>query len=107
MLGNIRDLTPCGAHPMLVLAQIISFCISLYIGIIILQVAVSWLIVFKVLNTDNPQARNLVELLNRAVDPVMKPVQKYVPPIGGIDISPIVVIIGLQIIRHFVFVILL
>ncbi|HNQ92338.1 MAG TPA: YggT family protein [Alphaproteobacteria bacterium] len=82
---------------MFVVAQTISTLIGLYMFVIILQVAVSWLIVFKVLNTDNPQAKNLVNLLKRATDPVMVPVQKYVPPIGGIDITPIIVIIGLQI----------
>lgn len=87
---------------MLVVAQIISFFINIYIAIIVIQVAVSWLIAFKVLDTTNPQAQNLVKLLNRATDPVMKPVQKYIPPIGGIDLTPIVVIIGLQIINSLV-----
>ena len=83
---------------MFILAQTISMIIGIYIFIVILHVVVSWLIVFKVLNTDNPQAQNLVALLKRATDPVMVPVQKYIPPLGGIDITPIVVIIGLQII---------
>lgn len=87
---------------MIIVAQIFSFFINVYIAIIVIQVAVTWLIAFKVLDTNNPQAQNLVNLLNRVTDPVMKPVQKYVPPIGGIDITPIVVIIGLQIINSLV-----
>ena len=91
---------------MIFLAQIISLCIQIYIFIIILHIAVSWLIIFKVIDIENPQARNLVALLERATDPVMKPVQKYIPPIGGIDLTPVVVIIGLQIINHLVWQIL-
>ncbi len=88
---------------MIFVAQIISFFINLYIVIIITHVAVGWLIAFKVLDTANPQAQNLVKLLQRVTDPVMKPVQKYVPPIGGIDLTPIVVIIGLQVLNALVF----
>ncbi len=87
---------------MFIVPQIISFLINAYILIIVLHVAVSWLIAFKVLDTANPQAQNLVNLLKRATDPVMLRVQKYIPPIGGIDLTPIVVIIGLQILNSLV-----
>lgn len=82
---------------MQVIGQLLLWGITFYTWIIILHVAISWLIVFKVLDIDNPKARNLVGLMQKLTDPVMKPVQKYVPSLGGIDISPIVVIIGLQI----------
>lgn len=81
------------------LATLIGTAINIYIFVIILHVAVSWLIVFKVLNAENPQAQNLITLLKKLTDQVMKPVQKYVPPIGGIDITPIVVIIALQLLN--------
>lgn len=81
------------------LVMLISWAISAYIFIIILQVAISWLVVFGVMNLNNPQARNLMNLLARLTEPVMKRVRQYVPPIGGIDLTPIVVIIGLQILN--------
>ncbi len=87
---------------MIFLAQIISLAIQCYIFIIILHIAVSWLVIFKVLDIANPQARNLVALLQKVTDPVMKPVQKYVPPIAGIDLTPVIVIIGLQILNNVV-----
>jgi len=87
---------------MIFLAQILSFAIQLYIFIIFLHVAISWLVVFNVLDPSNPQAQNLINLLRRLTDPVMKPVQKYVPPIAGIDITPIVVILGLMILNSLV-----
>lgn len=80
-----------------------SSAIDIYIGIIIIQVAVSWLINFEVINAGNAQAQNLVRLLQRATDPVYKPLRKYVPPIGGIDITPIIVILGLNLFRGLIF----
>ncbi len=91
---------------MIFLAQLISWAIQLYIFIIVLHIAISWLVIFKVLDMNNPQAKNLVALLQKVTDPVMKPVQKYVPPIGGIDLTPVIVIIGLQILSSFVWQIL-
>lgn len=91
---------------MIFLAQLISWAIQFYIFVIIVHIAISWLVIFKVLDIENPQARNLVALLQKATDPVMKPVQKYVPPIAGIDLTPVVVIIGLQILNSLVWQIL-
>jgi YggT family protein len=91
---------------MVFLAELIGWAVQAYIFIIILHIAVTWLVIFKVFNLENPQARNLSELLQKVTDPVMKPVQKYVPPIGGIDLSPVVVIIGLQILNSLVWQIL-
>lgn len=87
---------------MYMIAYFLSLCINIYILIIILQVALSWLIAFNVINEDNEKARNLNALLKRATDPVYEPIRKYVPPIGGIDLTPLIVIIALQLIEHFV-----
>ncbi|HOO51300.1 MAG TPA: YggT family protein [Alphaproteobacteria bacterium] len=87
---------------MYLLGQLLLWAITIYTWIIILQVAISWLVVFKVLDIRNPKARNLIDLLRKCTDPVMKPVQKYIPAIGGIDISPIVVIIALQILASII-----
>ncbi len=84
---------------MYMLVSLISLAFDIYLFIIIAQIAVSWLIAFDVMNTDNPQARNLVELLRKGTDPIYKPLRKYIPAIGGIDISPIIVILGLQLLE--------
>lgn len=87
---------------MYTLIYLINILFNVYVFIIIAQVAVSWLIAFEVINTNNQQARNLVDLLNKLTEPVYKPIRKYVPPIGGIDITPIIVLIGLQILKHII-----
>lgn len=85
---------------MSLLAQLVELTVTVYIWVIILQVALHWLIAFDVVNATNQQAKNLIDLLARATDPVYTPLRKYVPPIGGIDITPIIVILGLSILQN-------
>ena len=75
---------------------------SIYITIIIIEIIIHWLIAFEVIKARSPQAQNLISLLSRLTSPVMEKVRKYVPPIGGLDLTPIVVIIGLQIISYII-----
>ena len=79
---------------------LISLAITIYIWIILIQVLISWLIVFEVINVKNSKAQNLIELLKKATDPVFVPLRKFIPNIGGIDITPIVVILGLTLIQR-------
>jgi YggT family protein len=85
------------------LLYLISLAVDIYVGIIILQVIVNWLLIFDVINIKNQQAQNLIALLKRATDPVFEPIRKYVPPIGGIDLTPLVVILGLNLARGLLF----
>ena len=79
---------------------LISLAITVYIWIILIQVLISWLIVFEVINVNNSKAQSLINLLKKATDPVFKPLQKVIPTIGGIDITPIVVILGLSLLQR-------
>ena len=85
------------------LLYLISLAVDIYVGIIILQVIVNWLLIFDVINIKNQQAQNLIALLKRTTDPVFEPIRKYVPPIGGIDLTPLVVILGLNLARGLLF----
>ena len=52
-----------------------------------------------------PRSRHpVVELMRQATDPVLKPIQKVLPPTGGIDFSPLVVLIGIQVLRRMLFI---
>jgi YggT family protein len=84
------------------IAYLLSLAVDIYIFIIILQVIISWLVIFGVINLNHPQAKNLTALIKKLTDPVYKPVQKYIPPIGGIDLTPLIVIMGLSILRSLV-----
>lgn len=79
---------------------LLSLAITIYIWIILIQVLISWLITFEVINVNNSKAQSLIVLLKKATDPVFKPIQKVVPTIGGIDITPILVILGLSLLQR-------
>ena len=81
------------------LGSLLNFMLEIYLFIIIIQVVASWLIAFDVINTKNRQAANLVRLLDRATAPVYAPLRKYIPAIGGIDITPIIVIFGIYLLQ--------
>jgi len=85
-----------------VIGQFLLFLLTVYFWIIIAHVAMSWLIAFNVVNISNPAARNFVDLLNKVTDPVFKPLRKYIPPLGGIDITPIIVIFGIFLLQNLV-----
>ena len=83
-----------------IISQILLFGLQVYFYIIVIQVIVSWLIAFDVINARNPQAANLLRLLDKATEPVYKPLRKIIPPIGGIDITPIIVIFGIYLLEN-------
>jgi YggT family protein len=85
-----------------VIADILHFIISAYVFVIIAEVVLSWLIAFEVINVRNPQAQNLIRLIQRLTDPVMNPLRKVIPPLGGIDITPIIAILILNLIDKYV-----
>lgn len=83
------------------LAKAIVFALDVYFWVIIASVIISWLIAFEVVNVRNQQASNIVNLLKKLTEPVYKPLRKYIPAIGGIDISPIIVIFGIYLLKGF------
>lgn len=88
---------------MAALGQLLIFAIDIYTWIVILQIVIHWLVIFGVMNLNNPQAAAILRLLDRAVDPALKPIKKYIPAIGGIDFSPIILLIGLHILQRIIF----
>jgi YggT family protein len=63
---------------------------------IIISAVLSWLVAFDVINTRNRMVYNIVHFLDAITRPVLRPVQKVIPPLGGVDISPLIVIVVLQ-----------
>jgi YggT family protein len=69
--------------------------ITLYIWILIGQVVLSWLVTFKVVNTQNPIVNQIGTVLYRLTEPVLGPIRRLLPNLGGLDISPIIAVIAL------------
>ncbi len=70
--------------------------INIYFWIILAMVVLSWLIAFNVVNRSNPFVRQIGQALERLTEPLLKPIRRVLPDLGGIDISPIVLLIGMQ-----------
>lgn len=72
----------------------LSYLIGLYAWVIIAGVILSWLMAFGVVNPYNPFIRSLAQALNALTEPVMRPIRNALPDLGGIDISPLIVLLG-------------
>jgi len=76
--------------------------IDLYIWVIIISAILSWLIAFNVINTQNRFVYSVVDLLYRVTEPALRPIRRVLPNLGGIDISPVILILILLFIRDVV-----
>ncbi|MEH6678117.1 YggT family protein [Phenylobacterium sp.] len=74
---------------------IIGAILQLLIWAIIINAILSWLVAFDVINLRNRFVYNVARALEAITAPVMRPVQRIIPPLGGVDISPIIVILVL------------
>lgn len=75
---------------MYALIDVLNLAIGLYIWVIIASAIMSWLMAFGVINTSNPFVRSVAEFLFRLTEPALAPLRRVIPPIGGIDITPII-----------------
>ena len=71
----------------------ISLLLTLYIYILFAAAIMSWLIAFNVVNPRNQFVAMLAEFLYRITEPVLRPIRSFLPNLGGIDISPVIVIL--------------
>ena len=73
--------------------------IELYIWVVIIAVVLGWLVSFKVVNTSNRFVYMVGDFTYRATEPALKPIRNILPKLGGIDISPIVLIVLLYFLK--------
>jgi YggT family protein len=81
------------------LFSIIDMVLQILVWIIIAQVIISWLVAFNVINTSSNFVRTMLDGLDRLTAPLYRPIRKIMPDFGGIDFSPIVLILAIQILR--------
>jgi YggT family protein len=87
---------------MIELLLFISQLISMYQFLIIAAVIMSWLIGFGIINPYNQIARAIWNFLQTITEPALRPIRAMLPDFGGIDISPIVLLLALQFVQHVV-----
>jgi YggT family protein len=70
--------------------------LNIYFWVVLATVIISWLMAFNIMNPSNPYVRQVSYALRRMTEPVLMPIRRVLPDLGGIDISPIILIIGIQ-----------
>ncbi len=87
---------------MVPLIGFIVLVIDLYIWVVIAGAILSWLIAFNVVNTQNRFVYSVADMLYRITEPALRPIRNVLPNLGGIDISPVILILFLLFIRDVV-----
>ena len=77
------------------LIRVAIIAVDLYIWVIIIGAILSWLVAFNIINTTNQFVYTIIDFLYRITEPALRPIRKIMPNFGGIDISPIALILGL------------
>ena len=77
--------------------------ISIYFWLVVASAVLSWLVAFNVVNPRNNVVRVIGDFLYRITEPALAPIRRYMPDLGGIDISPIVLIFALVILQDIIF----
>ena len=80
--------------------QLILKILDIYSAIIIASAIMSWLVAFGVVNVRNQVIRVVVDLLYRVTEPVLRPIRRFLPNLGGIDISPVVALLLIIVVQH-------
>ena len=76
---------------------------SLYIWSLVIYVIASWLIAFRIINPWQPFVRSILSTLERLHEPLMGRIRNLLPNLGGIDISPIILLLAAQFLRNLLF----
>ncbi len=82
--------------------NLILLLLDLYQWVVIIAVVVSWLIAFGIINTYNDLARSAIRILNALTEPVFRQIRRVVPAVGGLDLSPLIVLIGIWFLQQMI-----
>src|SRR2546421_12790318 len=82
-----------GGSSMRAILDVILLALQIYVWLLIAAAVLSWLIAFNVVNTRNPFVHSVGEFLYRITEPALRPIRNMMPNLGGIDISPVILIL--------------
>ncbi len=85
--------------PMLSVFQILNMLLDIVSFFIIAHIIMSWLINFQVLNINQPLVGQLWRALNQLLAPMYNRIRRLLPQMGGIDLAPLIVLVGIMILR--------
>ncbi len=87
---------------MIALIQTVVMALDLYWWVIIASAIFSWLYAFNVVNSRNQFVGSIGNMLYRLTEPALRPIRRFMPDLGGIDISPIILLLILFFLRQFI-----
>ncbi|HEY6753416.1 MAG TPA: YggT family protein [Pseudolabrys sp.] len=82
--------------------DIILLVLQIYIWLLIAAAVLSWLIAFNVVNTQNQVVSTIGEFLYRITEPLLRPIRSLLPNLGGIDVSPVILILIILFIENII-----
>ena len=85
------------------LVLLVDIILNLYTWLLIGWIVISWLVSFDIINTRNRAVYVISDFLYRITEPVLRPIRRFVPGIGGIDISPVILLLAIWLVRDMMF----
>jgi YggT family protein len=89
-------------QPMLAVVELLLMIIDLYWWVVIASAVMSWLVAFGVINTRNRFVASVGETLYRLTEPALRPIRNVMPDLGGVDISPVILLLLLWFIERLI-----
>jgi YggT family protein len=84
------------------IANLLLTVIDLYWWVVIISVILSWLVAFDVLNTRSQAAQTIWRVVDTLTEPLLRPIRNVLPAVGGLDLSPLILLLGLQFLRDLI-----
>lgn len=82
--------------------DLILVVLQLYRYVVLATIILSWLISFNVINTRNQAVYQINQILNRLTEPLLRPIRRIIPPISGLDLSPVVLLLAIFFIERLI-----
>jgi YggT family protein len=101
MVHTRRDFERRQERDMGPIEWLVNTVLGLYLTVIIVGAVMSWLVAFDVINLRNKLVSTVYDLCDRLTTPALAPIRKVIPNLGGVDLSPVVLIIGIQMLQRF------
>lgn len=80
--------------------DIVLLVLQIYIWLLIISAVLSWLVAFNVVNTRNQVVATVGDFLYRITEPVLRPIRNVMPNLGGIDVSPVILVLIILLIQN-------
>ncbi|HSO46699.1 MAG TPA: YggT family protein [Rhizobiaceae bacterium] len=84
------------------LLDVVLVVLDIYVYIIIAMAVFSWLVAFNVVNQRNQVVAMIGDVLYRLTEPLLRPIRRYMPNMGGIDLSPLALLLGIFLIQRII-----